>query len=244
MLAPMLRENPDVTELNEVQDTAVPVIKMKFQGIDIDLLFARIQSIKVGRDLENLDDNNIFRGLDNESILSLKGRRDTDMIDKLVVEKDTFKLTLRCIKLWAKNRGVYSNVLGYLGGVTWAMLVARVCIDNPHMPVCKLLETFFRFYADYKWGPQNPVLLCPLQERDVVKFAMDEQLFRDWNKAKMPIITPSFPNSNSSFNIQDSTQAVILTELEKGALITKAINSGQPVGWKRLFKKFPFFKAY
>lgn len=42
VLAPMLRENPDVTELNEVQDTAVPVIKMKFQGIDIDLLFARI----------------------------------------------------------------------------------------------------------------------------------------------------------------------------------------------------------
>jgi poly(A) polymerase len=30
VLAPILRENPDVTELNEVQDTAVPVIKMKF----------------------------------------------------------------------------------------------------------------------------------------------------------------------------------------------------------------------
>lgn len=149
----MLREHPDVTELNEVQDTLVPVIKLKFQGIDIDLLFATIASIKVGKDLENLDDNNIFRNLDLQSILSLKGRRDTDMIDKLVPEKNTFKLALRCIKLWAKNRGIYSNVLGYLGGVTWAMLVARICIDNPNMPVCKLLYQFFKFYAEFKWGP-------------------------------------------------------------------------------------------
>jgi poly(A) polymerase len=60
----------------------------------------------------------------------------------------------------------------------------------------------------------------------------------------MPIITPSFPNSNSSFNISDSTKEVILTELEKGALITKAICEGQQISWKRLFKKFQFFQAY
>ena len=75
-------------------------------------------------------------------------------------------------------------------------------------------------------------------------FAMDDMLFRDWNKAKMPIITPSFPHANSSFNVMDSTMHAILTELEKGALITKAICEGQPVKWNRLFKKFPFFKAF
>lgn len=174
----------------------------------------------------------------------MKGRRDTDMIDKLVPEKDTFKLTLRCIKLWAKSRGIYSNVLGYLGGVTWAMLVARICIDNPNMPAFRLLATFFEFYSTYSWGPGNPIVLCPLQDRDAVPFAMDDMLFRDWNKAKMPIITPSFPHANSSFNVMDSTMHAILTELEKGALITKAICEGQPVKWNRLFKKFPFFKAY
>ena len=99
------------------------------------------------------------------------------MIDKLVPEKDTFKLTLRCIKLWAKSRGIYSNVLGYLGGVTWAMLVARICIDNPNMPAFRLLATFFEFYSTYNWGPGNPVILCPLQDRDAVPFAMDDMLF-------------------------------------------------------------------
>jgi len=126
------------------------------------LLFAAISQKKVGRDLENLDDNNIFRGLDKTSIRSLKGRRDTDMIDKLVPERDVFKLTLRCIKLWAKNRGIYSNVLGYIGGVTWAMLVAKVCIDHPNTPVHKLLTIFFSFYSTYDWGPHNPVHLTEI----------------------------------------------------------------------------------
>ena len=115
----------------------------------MDLLFARISSQRVGEDFESLDDNNIFRGLDKKSIISLKGRRDTDAIDSLVPQKDTFRLTLRCIKLWAKKRGIYSNVLGYFGGVTWALLVARICIDNPGQPAHKLLTRFFRYYADY-----------------------------------------------------------------------------------------------
>ena len=36
----------------------------------------------------------------------------------------------------------------------------------------------------------------------------------------MPVMTPSFPSGNSSYNISDSTKEVILTELEKAARIT------------------------
>jgi poly(A) polymerase len=42
VLAPMLKANPDVTEMTEVSEAFVPVIKMKFQDVDIDMLFARI----------------------------------------------------------------------------------------------------------------------------------------------------------------------------------------------------------
>jgi poly(A) polymerase len=61
----------------------------------------------------------------------------------------------------------------------------------------------------------------------------------------MPIITPAFPSMNSSYNISESTKHVILTELEKGALITQAImEPNSKITWKRLFKKINFFSAY
>ena len=219
---------------------------MKFQDVDIDMLFARIQFKEVGQDLDNLLDNNILRNCDENTIRSLNGCRVTDMILMLVPDKEVFELSLRSIKLWAKNRGVYSNVLGYLGGVAWAMLTARVCIDNPKMAPNQILSRFFEFYRDYPWGPQNPVTLCPIaNDPSAVPFAIPESLIYEPNmQAKMPIITPAFPSMNSTFNVSESTKNVLLTEFEKGAIIAKALKENPALSWKRLFKKFSFFRAY
>ena len=66
-------------------------------------------------------------------------------------------------------------------------------------------------------------------------------------KAVMPIITPAFPSMNSTYNVSHSTRNVMLTEFEKAAMITNELSSNKGssrISWKRLFKKFPFFKAY
>ena len=80
-------------------------------------------------------DNEILRNCDESTIRSLNGCRVTDMILELVKNenKQTFELALRAIRLWAKNRGVYSNVQGYFGGITWAIMIARTVMDNPKM---------------------------------------------------------------------------------------------------------------
>ena len=53
---------------------------MIYQGVDIDLLFARLELTKVEDGLESLQDNSILRNCDAESIKSLNGRRVTDAI--------------------------------------------------------------------------------------------------------------------------------------------------------------------
>lgn len=119
-----------------VREAFVPCIKMIYKHVDIDLLFARIEWKEVGDNIKNLKDDTFLRNCDSESIKSLNGRRVTDAIMEHIPNMETFKLTLRCIKLWAKNRGIYSNVFGYCGGVAWAILVAYICENNPKLETC------------------------------------------------------------------------------------------------------------
>jgi len=41
--------------------------------------------------------------------------------------KDIFRKTVICIKLWAKANGIAENKMGYLGGISWAIMVAKIC---------------------------------------------------------------------------------------------------------------------
>ena len=40
--------------------------------------------------------------------------------------KTDYKILLSYVKLWAKNKGIYSNIMGYLGGISWAILTAKI----------------------------------------------------------------------------------------------------------------------
>lgn len=40
---------------------------------------------------------------------------------------EIYRNTLKLIKLWAKNKGIYSNMMGYMGGISWAILVGKIC---------------------------------------------------------------------------------------------------------------------
>eukprot|EP00360_Condylostoma_magnum_P000210 CAMPEP_0168316266 /NCGR_PEP_ID=MMETSP0210-20121227/15118_1 /TAXON_ID=40633 /ORGANISM="Condylostoma magnum, Strain COL2" /LENGTH=93 /DNA_ID=CAMNT_0008296349 /DNA_START=1005 /DNA_END=1283 /DNA_ORIENTATION=- len=93
---------------------------MQFDGVHIDLLFASLASYdRIDDTLTNLMDDSVIVNCDEKTILSLNGPRNTDTTLSLVPNIESFRLTLRAVRLWAQRRGVYSNVLGYPGGAAW-----------------------------------------------------------------------------------------------------------------------------
>ena len=71
----------------------------------------------------------------------------------------TIGLSGSCFSL---GRAIYSNVVGFPGGVAWAMLVARVCQLYPQATGSVIVGKFFRIMN--KWAWPQPVLLKPIED--------------------------------------------------------------------------------
>jgi len=236
----VLKQHEDVTELRAVPEAFVPVIKMRFDNIEIDMTFARL-ALKEVTDSQQLSDPNLLKNLDQKCVRSLNGCRVTDEILRQVPNKDTFRLSLRAIKLWAKKHGIYSNVLGYLGGVSWAMLVARVCQLYPNADPSTLVSKFFLIFLKWEW-PQ-PVLLKKPEEAGLGYPMWDPRQNISDRFHLMPIITPAYPQQNSTFNVSRSTLEVMKDEMSKSLEICEEIIQGKTT-WDKLFESPNFFGKY
>ena len=114
----------------------------------------------------DIRDDSALIGIDEKSVLSLNGHRVGMELLDLVPNADVFRGALRCIKYWARRRGIYGNILGFPGGVAYAILVARVCQLYPNAAASTIISRFFRWYSGWKFVPCNGLLLCPIREHN------------------------------------------------------------------------------
>uniref|UniRef100_H2STE6 polynucleotide adenylyltransferase n=1 Tax=Takifugu rubripes TaxID=31033 RepID=H2STE6_TAKRU len=235
-----LKQHEEIKDLRAVEDAFVPVIKFKFDGIEIDLLFARLALPSIPDNLD-LRGDSILKNLDIRCIRSLNGCRVTDEILYLVPNKENFRLTLRAIKLWAKRRGIYSNMLGFLGGVSWAMLVARTCQLYPNAVAATLVHKFFLVFSKWEWP--NPVLLKQPEDSNLNLPVWDPRVNPSDRYHLMPIITPAYPQQNSTYNVSTSTRTIMSEEFKYGLSVTDEILQGK-AEWSKLFEPPHFFQKY
>ena len=240
VFADIIRKRPELEEIACVPDAYVPIIKLEFDGISIDLIMARLNIPRVPLDL-TLDDKNLLKNLDEKDLRSLNGTRVTDEILQLVPKPTVFKHALRCIKLWAQQRAVYGNIFGFPGGVAWAMLVARICQLYPNAVSSAIVEKFFNIYT--KWNWPEPVLLKSIEDGPLQVRVWNPRLYPHDRLHRMPVITPAYPSMCATHNITSSTQKVILAELSRGSSIMQEIHAGKKT-WSDLFEKHSFFYKY
>jgi poly(A) polymerase len=237
-----LLAHPDVTNLTSVEAAKVPLITFDFREVNIDFLFARMAENTIPNDInDRIFEDEILKNLDEASVMSVNGPRATYMISRLVPNYDNFLTVLRCIRVWAKRRGLYGNKYGYLGGINCNILVAFVCQLFPEACPSTLLHRFFRVYSSWSWP--SPIQL------NHIKPNMPGDDFHIWSedydyKDRMPMITPAYPAMNSSKSVSENSLRVMTNEFIKGnEIMTKIIAEGGE-GWNRLFVPSGFFVDY
>jgi hypothetical protein len=115
----------------------------------------------------------------------------------LLLLLQVFRMALRAVKLWAKAQGLYSNILGYLGGFSWAVLVAKVCLvmhqeqQNP-FDATEVVRKFFHFYGNWPWPA--PVTLIDLDPKNKCQQQQMDHLAQ----------TVNMPSWNPEKNILDT----------------------------------------
>ncbi|KAI7868599.1 Poly(A) polymerase central domain-containing protein [Spinellus fusiger] len=238
----MLRNQQAVKDITTVEDSFVPVIKFKVYDISVDLVCAQlqVQSVPKGIDVNN---SSLLQSLNTRCLRSINGTRVADEILSLVPNVSAFRVALRCIKLWATRRAIYSNTLGFFGGVAWALLVARVCQLYPKACASTIVSKFFMIVAQWAWP--SPVILKPIEEGPGVSS------LKPWNPKTnhrdrthmMPVITPAYPSMCATHNVSKSTKAIILGELRRAAWIVDRIMIGS-LSWDQLFTEHTFFTTY
>lgn len=146
---------------------------------------------------------------DPAGVRSLNGARVTQTLLDLVIPVglERFQMVLLMVKAWARAQGVYSNVLGFWGGVNWAILVAYVCRAYPESSIADTVQLFFETFANWKWP--TPVSLIDLNDASITTPPPGAAVLPSWNPAihirdglhVCPILTPAYPVMNSSYNV-------------------------------------------
>ncbi|KAI3706896.1 hypothetical protein L6452_24951 [Arctium lappa] len=227
----MLAKRVEVTDIHCVKDAKVPLMRFKFEGISIDLTYARLQVTTVPENVDIL--NPLFlNGIDETSWKSLSGVRANNSILQLVPDVKTFQELLCCVKLWAKRRGMYGNLFGLFGGVHLAVLVAFICQRNPGVSLAALVSIFFKTFASWPWP--MPVLL---------QQGMMRPPHPPETRSLMPIQLPSSPHEYCHSNITASTFMKIKNEFRRGYRHTQDLLKSQ-FDWRNLFEPYPYSKSY
>ncbi|OWZ17971.1 Poly(A) polymerase [Phytophthora megakarya] len=222
----LLEQTPGVSHLAPVPNAYVPLISLSFLGVRMDLLFARLPISSVEAN-QNIDSDHMLVGVHETSMKALNAPRVSSMLLCLVPKRREYRIVLRAVRSWARRRGIYSAKLGYLGGISWAILVAFVCQMYPNADPAKIFVRFFQVLSEWQW-PQ-PVMLNMIFDAGLGFDMWDPRQSVFDRSHIMPIITPAYPHMNSSVQVSQPTFSVIYEELWRARYLAEiAVGISKP----------------
>lgn len=143
--------------------------------------------------------------LDEQSLLSLNGYRCLVSIINLIPNFFVFSTAVRFIKRWAKAQGVYGNSIGFLGGISWTLLVLYVCRMFPNSTASCVIKEFFHVFSIFDFQR-----VAVIVTNEIVG---DPGAMRSSGTA-MQVPTPVRPSMNTSHNVTPGSLKLIVKSIK------------------------------
>ncbi|MFE2067845.1 poly(A) polymerase [Streptomyces sp. NPDC059467] len=188
---------PEATDVREVVGARVPGLRLRTDGLDVDLVVVTTGSTDPAEAVPRRSE------LGEAAAVALSAVSDADAVLASVGgHGPAFARLATQVKAWAKARGLDSAPFGGLPGLAWSVLAARTTAEAGDLAPGDLLRHFFATWAAWDWRepvgptadrpqplfslpltvttPSAPVRPCTDQVTAGMRDLVVQELFRAW----------------------------------------------------------------
>uniref|UniRef100_UPI0006EBC0DC RNA repair domain-containing protein n=1 Tax=Streptomyces torulosus TaxID=68276 RepID=UPI0006EBC0DC len=180
---------PEATGVREVVGARVPGLRLRLDGMDVDLVVVATGSLDPAEAVARRDE------LGEAAAIALSAVSDADAVLASVgPHRPAFTRLATQVKAWAKARGLDSAPFGGVPGLAWSVLAARTASEAGDLPPADLPRHFFATWAAWDWrepvggGTERtslPLTIttpspCTDQVTTGMRDLITQELFRAW----------------------------------------------------------------
>ncbi|MEU6800809.1 poly(A) polymerase [Streptomyces neyagawaensis] len=184
---------PEATGVREVVGARVPGLRLRLDGMDVDLVVVATGSLDPAEAVARRDE------LGEAAAIALSAVSDADaVLASAGPHRAAFARLATRVKAWAKARGLDSAPFGGVPGLAWTVLAARTASEAGDLPPADLLRHFFATWAAWDWRepvgggaersphpltittPSPPIRPCTDQVTAGMRDLITQELFRAW----------------------------------------------------------------
>ncbi|MER5524034.1 poly(A) polymerase [Streptomyces sp. NPDC002677] len=188
---------PEATDVREVVGARVPGLRLRIDGLDVDLVVVTTGSTDSAEAVSRRTE------LGEAAAIALSAVSDAEAVLASVGgHGPAFARLATQVKAWARARGLDSAPFGGLPGLAWSVLAARTTAEAGDLAPGDLLRHFFATWAAWDWRepvgrttdrtrphphlpltittPSAPVRPCTDQVTAGMRDLVAQELFRAW----------------------------------------------------------------
>ncbi|RNA21173.1 poly(A) polymerase [Brachionus plicatilis] len=222
-LTQALRQDSYFSVVRPIKDALVPIIELQTNDdilTSIDVQIFQIEEKNFPASNFVFNNYSFMAGLDLEydKLYPCSGLFENDNLKKYVYYYKDFQILTSFVKYWAKCRSIYGKAFGYLGGISWALMVVfflrqrheefahELELDQKSERFENILREFFRFYSELNWNKPISVLNSGLA---------NEFLEKNNQKSPVNILQTVYPYHNTSKIVNDARKKNVIQEIKR-----------------------------